>query len=208
MITVPDATKKIIERSRYLSEAISKGLINYSALARYIKPELEKMLIKDVSEASIVMALKRLEKDFKPKYRYNNIFKSPPEITMRSNLIFLAISGAGRYLPETKSILFKTDSDSQTSMIVDQEFIEKPRIPIDYIQKQIDQVSVISIKLPSEALATYGVFYFFLKSLAWEAINIIEFYSTLDSINIVVGESDSERSLAVIRSLVSGRQDY
>ncbi|HVZ67811.1 MAG TPA: hypothetical protein VG917_06160 [Patescibacteria group bacterium] len=208
MITVPEATQKIIERSRYLSEAISKGLINYSALARYIRPELEQMLIKDVSEASIVMALKRLENDLKPKYRYKNIFKTPPEITLRSNLIFLALTGAGRYLSENKSILFKTDSDSQTSMVVDQEFLDRPRIPADYITRQIDNISVISIKLPSEALATYGVFYFFLKSLAWDAINVIEIYSTLDSLNIVVEDEASERSFSIIKSLVSGHQDY
>lgn len=56
MITVPEATKKIVERSRYLVEAMSKGLINYSSLARYIKTELEQMLLKPVSEASILMA--------------------------------------------------------------------------------------------------------------------------------------------------------
>ena len=56
MITVPEAAKKIIERSRYLSEAISKGIINYSALARYIRPEIEQILIKKVSLASVIMA--------------------------------------------------------------------------------------------------------------------------------------------------------
>ena len=48
MLTVPEASKIIIERSRYLSEALSKDLINLSSLARYIKPEIEEMLIKNI----------------------------------------------------------------------------------------------------------------------------------------------------------------
>ncbi|KKR14834.1 MAG: hypothetical protein UT44_C0049G0001, partial [Candidatus Levybacteria bacterium GW2011_GWA1_39_32] len=32
MITVPEATEKIIRRSRYLSEALSKDIINISGL--------------------------------------------------------------------------------------------------------------------------------------------------------------------------------
>ena len=51
MITVAQATEKIIYRSRYLSEAISKGLINTSALARYIKPEVDEILIKQVKSS-------------------------------------------------------------------------------------------------------------------------------------------------------------
>ena len=86
MVTVPEGVKKIVERSRYLSEALSKDLINTSSLARYIKPELETMLIKNVSQGSIVMALQRLQKDFKPKYKTGEIFTSPPEMMVRSGM--------------------------------------------------------------------------------------------------------------------------
>src|SRR5579885_828585 len=94
MITVPEATKKIVERSRYLSEAMSKGLINLSSLARYIRPEIEDMLMKDVSEASIIMALKRLEPYFKPKFKHTDIFKTPPEMIVRSNLVELTLNNS------------------------------------------------------------------------------------------------------------------
>jgi hypothetical protein len=86
MITVPEATKKIVERSRYLSEALVKDIINLSSLARYIKPDLEQMLIKDVSSGSIIMALKRLQKNIKPKYKNEDIFSHHPEMTVRSGL--------------------------------------------------------------------------------------------------------------------------
>src|SRR5882762_9675582 len=92
MITVPYAVKKIIERSRYLSEAMSKGLINLSSLARYMKPEVEDMLVKEVSEASIIMALKRLETELKPQMKYKDVFKTAPEMIVRSNLVEFTLS--------------------------------------------------------------------------------------------------------------------
>ncbi len=90
MITVPQATKNVIERSRYLVEAISKGLINYSSLARYIRPEVERMLVKDVSEASILMAIKRFESTLHQP-RFKNVFPSAPNMTIHSNLSVLVI---------------------------------------------------------------------------------------------------------------------
>ena len=67
MITVPEAAEKIIKRSRYLSEAMSKGFINNSSLARYIKPEIEEMVFRKVNESSVIMALNRLQKSLKPQ---------------------------------------------------------------------------------------------------------------------------------------------
>src|SRR3989344_6383938 len=86
MVTVPEASKIIIERSRYLSEALSKDLINLSSLARYIKPEIEEMLIKKVNNGSIIMALKRIKKDLKPKTPNVKIFKISPQMSVTTGL--------------------------------------------------------------------------------------------------------------------------
>lgn len=152
MITVPEAAKKIIMRSRYLSEAISKGLINNSSLARYIKPEIEEMLVKRVSNSAIIMALKRMSKDIKPKYFAGNIFKTPPLITVKSNL----------------------DSG---------------------------KLSSVTIELPDNAIKTPGVLYFFVKSLAWEGINIVSVNTTEKEINLIFEKKDINRAFNIIQAL-------
>jgi hypothetical protein len=97
MVTVAQAVEKIIHRSRYLSEAISKNLINTSSLARYIKPELEKMLLKKVSDAAILMAINRLAKDIKPHYSSHAILTSAPEMILRSSLILSVYPDTPKY---------------------------------------------------------------------------------------------------------------
>ncbi len=211
MITVPEATKKIVERSRYLSEAISKGIINYSALARYIKPELEQMLMKKISNASVIMALNRLESEFAPKFKQSNVFRSPPEIIVRSNLIFVAlpnseVQGLSVLISRdanSRSFFLKSQGIHESSLILSQDLFEKYKSTIKDKNPLTleDKVSAVTIYLPGEALKTSGIYYFFLKSLAWEGLNILEIVSTLSELTIVVADSDTEHTFTIIKSL-------
>lgn len=211
MITVPEATKKIVERSRYLSEAISKGIINYSSLARYIKPELEEMLVKKISLASIIMALNRLESSFQPKFRQANIFKTPPEIIVRSNLFLVSLSnndiqGLSVLISRdanSRSFFLKNQGIHESFLILSQDLFEKYKSTIAGKNPQVfeDKISAITIYLPAEALKTSGIYYFFLKSLAWEGINILEVVSTAKELTLIVEDKDTERAFAIIKSL-------
>jgi hypothetical protein len=59
MITVPQIVSEIVSESPYLSDGLDRDLINISALAREIRPQVETQLLKRVSHAAVVMALKR-----------------------------------------------------------------------------------------------------------------------------------------------------
>ena len=200
MITVPEAAKKIIERSRYLSEAISKGIINYSSLARYMQPEIEQMLIKDVSVASVMMALKRLEKELKPNSNYNKVFIKKPEIIIRSRLVLVSVPKT-IVLNRSVDCLFENHGVSEASYITTQDNFAHLAIPKKDILIFIQHLASLSIKLPKETLKTPGIYYFFLKSLAWEGINIIELSSTPYELTIIVEDKNIERAFSIINSL-------
>lgn len=214
MITVPEATKKIIERSRYLAEAMSKGLINYSALARYIRPELEEMLFKDVSESSIIMALKRLEPYFRPKYKHTNVFQHSPEMIVRSNLIELTVANSEAmtkklpsimdvYTNQQKYFFTLTEGVSETTIIASRDLLEKIKTIIngEKVLETFTNLSSITIRLPQEVLNSPGIFYFFLKSLAWEGISIVEIVSTYSEFTIILEDKEVNKAFAVLKSL-------
>ncbi len=212
MITVPEGTKKIIERSRYLSEAISKDLINHSSLARYIKPELEEMLIKKVSQASIVMALKRLQKDFKPKYFSGSIFKYPPEMTIRSGMFLTTVQRTkdteeilGKLFLNRVKGLFSSISIGATEIQVSGSQALFPKveenIDKDWFLNTQTNISQITIYLPEESMPTPGVYYFFLKSLAWEGINIVGSSSTKTEFTLFFEDRSINRAFEILTSL-------
>lgn len=60
MITIPEVVAELVSKKPFLEEGLSRGLINLSALARELQPQIEKRLYKNVQTGAIVMALKRI----------------------------------------------------------------------------------------------------------------------------------------------------
>ena len=71
MITIPEIVEKIVKGSPFLEEGLNKKIVNLSALARIIKPQIETALYKKIENGAIIMALKRLSN----RVDYKNIKK-------------------------------------------------------------------------------------------------------------------------------------
>lgn len=194
MITVPEAANTIIKRSRYLQEAISKDLINYSSLARYIKPELEQILKKTISDASVLMAIQRLSKDYNPNYGDESIFKGPVSFSTRSNLNLIEINFND--LPTGTDFLMATISSENAIVLMEEEELLEVN-PSNIIKN----VSAITINLPDGSLDNPSTYYFFLKSFAWEGINILCSFSTLNQFTIVVEDQNLKEAIGILQSL-------
>lgn len=213
MITVPEAAKTIIKRSRYLTEAMSKGFINNSSLARYIKPEIEEILLKKVNESSIIMALNRLQKNLKPQSKYKNIFKTKPTIIMRSNLSEISFANSetidAKYsqilkLKEGQKFFLTFSKGVLESTIIASNDILKPIKEMTEDEKiiaEFSNLSSITIHLPKESVNTPGIFYFFLKSLAWESVNIVEIVSTVSEFTLIFEDKDVNKGFSILKSL-------
>lgn len=91
MITISQALREKVEKSPILSEAMTQGILNYSALARMLRKELQAELYKPVSEGAIVMALKRLASQIDSKVHLLKVFKKMPDMLIRSNLMEITI---------------------------------------------------------------------------------------------------------------------
>lgn len=213
MITVPEAAEKIIKRSRYLSEAMSKGFINNSSLARYMKPEIEEMLFKKVSTSSIIMALNRLQTSLKPQSKYKNIFQTPPTTIIRSNLFEISLVNSETLSTKCLAIL-KLNAAQRFFLTLSKGISESTIIASNEIANQIKEIvkhektisefnnlSSITINLPDSSVNTPGIFYFFLKSLAWERVNIIEIVSTVSEFTLILEDKDINRAFLILKSL-------
>lgn len=216
MITVPEATEKIVKRSRYLSEAISKNLINLSALAIYITPEIEEMLLKKVSKASVIMAMRRtkLKLRKKPQSKYKDIFKSPPEMIIRSNLSLISLINSddlyencvdffNSHPIQRKHFFTLTEGLSETTIALSTSLKEDlmNSLKKEKINLSMDNLSSITVQLPKEVISSPGVFYFFLKSIAWEEINVVEIISTTLEITFLFDSKDINKAFSVFKSL-------
>lgn len=59
----------------------------------------------------------------------------------------------------------------------------------------------ITIKLPTSNTEISGIYYYILKHLAWEGINIVEIVSTTNEFSVVVNSDDIDAAFSVLMQL-------
>lgn len=211
MISIADALEEIIQNYPFIEEGLSHGLINYSAFAREIKPQIEKRLYKSVKEGAIVMALKRISEGLSKKSaRIESIDLA--DFTVRSNLCEITFQNSDT-LPEKTRQLFDTISGRkdvictlsegvrETTFIISSE-IKKEVMKMfkdEILMAEINNLSSITIRLPKEVVYIPGVYYRILKMLAWENINVVEVLSTYTELTILVETKYVDKSFSILR---------
>ena len=216
MITINELLEQIILRTPFLEEGLSQGIINLSALSRKIRPQIEKKLLKPVSESAILMALKRLLPDIMSKSENMDINLKAGDITVRSGLTEFTYSKSGtlienkmRLLDEIKSsgdfFVTITQGVHETTMIVNSSL--KKRLEEIFrgetLIKKIDDLAAITIRLTGEMVYLPGVHYNILKQLAWHNINVIEVVSTYTEFNIILQKKEVDTSFSILLKYLS-----
>ncbi len=215
MITVPQAVEKIIARSRYLREAMNKNLINASALSRYIQPEVELMTFKKVTNSSVLMAVQRLQKRLSKDKKNKSVLSEPPDMIVRSNLILYYYKDSSTLLKKLikieeesslvqKKVLF-TFGRAETFLIANKklETIIDRILEKETLKKKIAGVTAITIHLPLDNISTPGILNMFIKSLAWENINLYGVLTTETELTFLLSTEQNNLAFSILQSLFS-----
>lgn len=213
MISIRDALNEIIRSYPFLEEGLSRDIINYSAFAREIKPQIEKRLYKSVKVGAIVMSLKRISERLADKNKFQKDLNLT-DLTVRSNLteftylISESLIDKQRELfnrlADTKDVFCAVSQGiRETTFIASaQATLEIERVfSSETLVAKIDNISSITIYLPKETAETPGVYYQILKQLAWENINVVEVISTLSELTIVFNEKDVDKAFSTLKKL-------
>lgn len=215
MISIADALKELIEGYPFIEEGLIKGLINYSAYAREVKPEIEKRLYKSIKTGAIVMALKRLSEDLK-LIQQRTTSVNLGGLTVRSNVSEYTFLNSEALIDKQRELFnqIATQKDvfcavsqgvRETTFIASAEaaqIIERVFSSEELVAK-IEHLSSITIHLPQETVYISGVYYQILKALAWEKINVIEVLSTLSELTVIFENKDINQAFSALKKLDS-----
>lgn len=213
MISIPTAVETVIKKRPFLEGALVEGLINLSALARQLKPEIEEIVGKEVNDSAVIMALNRLVPRLESTMaeRAQSVVENIGDITVRSNLADYTFLNSSTLhhtqaqlmekINEMKNI-FCTFSQGiyETTLVVSESLtdtIEELFTEEKMISKN-SKLSLITVKLPSDNTLYPGVYYYLFKELAWDNINLVEVISTTNEFTIVVSDKDIHRAFAVL----------
>ena len=210
--------EKLVNQSPFIQEAIAEGLINISSLARKLNPDVQKILGKEVSDSAIIMAIKRMPPGANQKIelRIKNFMRELGDLIVRSNLIkytfknYVGISqDQAKFLSQIKDISdnFYTVSRgvSETTIITNAQFSDKIQkmFQQDSLISELGNLSAITMKLPPINTEISGVYYYLLKKIAWEGINLAEVISTTNEFTVVVDTKIVSHTFTVLMELKS-----
>jgi len=215
MITIPETVAKLVRKSPFLEDAMARGWLNLSAVARSLRPAVETEVQKKVQDGAVTIALNRLAATqaarVKPLKRY---FRTAPDLMVRSNLFEVTYANAPRTPDRPKLSLEKsggrrapfltiTQGINETTIIAGRELRERilaafkgsARIAL------LDNLSSVSVLLPPGSAAIPGIYSYILKALAWDGIPVIEVVSTSNEFTIVLEDRNIDTAFSLIKRL-------
>ncbi len=211
-MSVPEIVREIITRNRSVYDCMKMDLINYTALAVKIQPEIERILGNSVNLNTVVVAIKRYSDSFeiKEEVKEESVLKNarlaltdgimdikfsikdsneidPIEILdkfskITNNFEFFRVSDSYRFLAEDIEDIRQIFSNISNKEDMFSTGLAKIRISIPTSQNQSDVVSYVA-----EVLHTNG-------------IELVNAFFSQDSIVIILNEKNSSRAYDILHS--------
>ena len=216
MKTIAALVEQYIKKKPFLQSALAQGIINLTSLSRQINPEIAAELGRTVKDGAIVMALKRLSTDleFRVTHRIVKVLKKIGEITVRSSLTDYTFLASDTILQQQAQLLeainanqdvFYTSSRgvNEINIVISNtmDTVVEEHFKHERCTQKTENLSAITVKLPSENVTVPGLYYFIFQRLAWEGIVLYEVISTTNEFTILVNDQQVDIAFTTLKNL-------
>jgi hypothetical protein len=203
MLTITDRVKSWMKAHPTHARFIADGIINASALARTIKPELQKQAGEIISQDAITLALNRYSKSAQ-RHASVHYEKYIGEVSVQSGLSIITIPQVDLdpdAFSKAISILHKSHEYTlysrgvwHTMLIGKRGVVVELASHFRYTFVAHDLVA-ITVKLKPGHLPIPGVCAYVLQKLALQNINLQEVTSSHDELTVIIRKEDTNKAL-------------
>jgi len=210
MITISDSVKQIISGSDVALESMRAGILNNSAFAEQIRPEIESKVWKPVKKGSIVVALSRI------KSQINNIPKLKPDviiesISVKSPLGEISFEKTKEVIRATSLLSAKLINENGFLTItqgINEITIIYPEHLKDIIIKhfkikpkgEYDNLMAVNCSFVEENyIEVPNMIFSLVSALASKRINIIEIVSTFTELSFIIRNKDMQETIDALK---------
>lgn len=212
-ISISKVVKGVIDNDLSLQDALSRRYGNYTAIARLIKPKVEKDLGRKVNFDSLVTSVKRIKPRFQsPEGGIENVI-GRSVVNVRTDVAKLNLDKSKRALESVRNILATyqeeflqvSESYSAITMIFDQKLLEEIHKKFnddDVLDEQSDLAAII-VHSPKEIVRTPGVVLAIYTKIAENHVNIEDTVSCFTDTIVVIRMDDVARTFSSLTDLIS-----
>lgn len=214
MLTVTNAVIEIISTSFVAHCALEQHLLNLSAYAKEILPEVEKRTKKSVKHGTIVTALSRLQ------YSKKNTANTIPnividDIIITSNLVEVAFEKTTKAQQSLQKLLIQTaessefftvtQGHSELAIFASQKWLDTIETMFTgvHIKIKLTNLSSITMRFSPTYLTEPNILLAILLRFAIKKIVIVELLSTFTEVSLILHETDIETAFSIIHTFKS-----
>ncbi len=209
-MSVSAAVRRIIDSDPSLKECVSRGIVNYSQLARHIKPWVDTLVGSESSLQAIKMAIARYTpgRDHlgHPRRRILEVIaKSSVELRSGVGLVTSYSRGLQRVGKDLESLaeksrLFLLLSGLKTfTIVVDEELLDPITEKLgEYAIKTYKGQAALIVVSPEEIISTPGVVAYLTGVLAKEGINLTQIESIHTDTILILEERQAPKALETL----------
>ena len=212
-VSVPEVVREIITRNRSIYDCMKMDVINFTALAVKIQPDVEKALGNSVNLNTIVVAIKRYADSFDEK---EGISEEPvlkdARLTLTDGIMGIQwnMVDAGEEMARMLNEFQKEFSDSEFFRFGDSfrilaEDSDRVRRMFHNLPKEnqyISGLAKIKVAVP-EGHSRSNVMAFVTEILHYNGIDMADALFTQDGLIIVLKEEDAPRAYEKLRAQIS-----
>ena len=214
--SLAEAVRKEISILPHIKTALSEGVVNYSALARKIMPNISEKLGKKLNEESVIVAIKRFadELDTTIKEPSHIEMFSESEVMLQDNMCYTHFRKTDRVIDSIDKLFAEEDwkmgemrvliQGADQVMIITKE--NRARNLLTELKGDIinslSNNSLITFRMPTQSFSSYGVLAEMTSLLARKGISI-ELLSSPPDIHFLVNENDAERAYSTLKQLIN-----
>lgn len=215
-ISVPEAVREIITRNRSIYDCMKMDVINYTALAVKIQPDVERQMGNPVNLNTIVVAIKRYADSFEEKedIKSESVLKNA-RLSLTDGILDIKFSTNDMNKKEAASLLDKFeqyDSDYDFFRMADSTFRILTEDLVD-IRRMFDSfpsaknffntgLAKIKIRIPQEQNRSDVVSYV-AEILHNNGIEMQNAFFSQDDIILVLREEDASKAYEILRAEIT-----
>ena len=217
--SINGTVKDIISKDISFQDSLQRGYCNISALARILKPQVDKILDKKVNIESIVTALKRSRKIYKIHERRRiSLILAGSVISVKTDVAKLSTNKSKTTI-EIIAKALKRNADNFISisesilsitLVFDNTLLDRVKAMFTYqdILEVESDLAAIIVHSPEGIIKTPGCAIAFYNQLATRHINIEDTVSCYTDTIVLVKMSDVGKAFNALTDLISSIRSY
>ncbi len=203
----------MIDNDLSLQDALGRRYGNYTAIARLIKPKVERDIGKRVNFDSLVTSVKRMKPRLQMAQGGIEDVMGRSVVNVRTDVAKLNLEKSKRSLEAARTVMATyqeeflqvSESNSAITMIFDQKLLEEIHKKFnddDVLDEQSDLAAII-VHSPTEIVRTPGVVLAIYAKIAENHVNIEDTVSCFTDTIVVIRMDEVARTFSTLTDLIS-----